>query len=101
MHCAQHTLVLLLGNMATDGSATAYNVVIGMAEQVEAWHYPMPLPPLAHGTEKRAIFQEQEPYRTLLELASKADVTFVGIGETTDTCPMLVDGFISRAKCAP
>lgn len=96
MTCPRHTLVSLAGNMLPDGSATAYNVIIGMAEQVSARHYPMPLPPLARGAAERAMFQEQEPYRAIMELACKADAAFVGIGEMTETCPMLVDGFITH-----
>ena len=44
MDCPQHSIVSLLGNMMMDGSATAYNVVIRMADRVNAKHYPMPLP---------------------------------------------------------
>ena len=43
MDCPQHSIVSLLGNMMSDGSATAYNVVIRMAERVGAKHFPMPL----------------------------------------------------------
>jgi DNA-binding transcriptional regulator LsrR (DeoR family) len=44
MDCPSIRIVSLLGNMMSDGSATAYNVVIRMAERVNARHYPMPLP---------------------------------------------------------
>ena len=44
MDCPQHHLVSLVGNTMPDGSATAYNVVVRMAERVGGRHNPMLLP---------------------------------------------------------
>ena len=96
MDCPQHRIVSLLGNMNSDGSATAYNVVIRMAERVNARHYPMPLPVFARSAEEKRILHNQEPVHNILELARQADVTFVGIGNIDLTAPLHVDGFISR-----
>ncbi|MEM6464273.1 MAG: sugar-binding transcriptional regulator [Pseudomonadota bacterium] len=96
MECPHHTAISLLGNMMLDGSATAYNVIIRFAERVKCRHFPMPLPPLARTAQERELFQRQEPVRNILDIATKADVTFVGIGEIGEAAPMLVDGFITH-----
>ena len=96
LDCPQHSIVSLLGNMMTDGSATAYNVVIRMADRVNAKHYPMPLPVYARSAEEKHILHNQEPVHNILELARQADVTFVGIGNMDMNAPLLVDGFLSR-----
>jgi DNA-binding transcriptional regulator LsrR (DeoR family) len=96
LDCPQHSIVSLLGNMMSDGSATAYNVVIRMADRVNARHYPMPLPVHARSTEERRILHNQEPVHSILELARHADVTFVGIGNMDLSAPIFIDGFLTR-----
>lgn len=96
LDCPQHSIVSLLGNMMSDGSATAYNVVIRMADRVNAKHYPMPLPVYARSVEEKKLLHNQEPVHNILELARQADVTFVGIGNMDMNAPLLVDGFLSR-----
>ncbi len=98
MDCPQHRIVSLVGNMASDGSASAYDVIIRMADAVNAPHYPMPLPVIATTTEERSILQNQKPVRSILELARQADATFVGIGQMGDDVPLLDDGFITREE---
>jgi DNA-binding transcriptional regulator LsrR (DeoR family) len=95
MDCPQHRIVSLLGNMMSDGSATPYNVVIRMAERVNARHYPMPLPVLARSEEELKILHSQEPVHNTLELCRQADVMFVGIGQINLTAPLVLDGFMS------
>jgi DNA-binding transcriptional regulator LsrR (DeoR family) len=98
MDCPQHRIVSLLGNMMSDGSATAYNVVIRMAERVNARHYPMPLPVFARSADEKKILHNQEPVHNILELTRSADVTFVGIGNMGLNAPMFIDGFLSREE---
>ncbi len=96
MDCPQHQIVSLLGNMTPDGSGTAYNVIINMADRVNARHYPMPLPVFATSAEEREVLQNQKPVQNILHLARHADLTFVGIGSFDDNAPILIDGFLSR-----
>lgn len=96
MDCPQHRIVSLLGNMMSDGSASAYNVVIRMADRVNARHYPMPLPVFARSADEKRILHNQEPVHNILELIRQADATFVGVGNLGPTAPLLVDGFVSR-----
>lgn len=96
MDCPQHHLVSLVGNMMTDGSATAFNVVVRMAERVGTGHNPMPLTVLARNTEELKMLHAQEPVAHTLELCRNADVTFVGIGHIDDSAPLAVDGVITH-----
>ncbi|MEZ5811827.1 MAG: sugar-binding transcriptional regulator [Rhizobiaceae bacterium] len=96
MDCPQHRIVSLLGNMMSDGSATAYNVVIRMAERVNARHFPMPLPVLARSVEEKQVLHNQEPVHNILELCRRADITFVGVGGMSEDAPLFVDGFVNR-----
>ena len=98
MDCPQHRIVSLLGNMMSDGSASAYNVVIRMAERVNARHYPMPLPVFARSAEEKRILHNQEPVHNILELIRQADATFVGVGNMGLDAPLFVDGFITREE---
>lgn len=95
MDCPQHKVVSLLGNMMSDGSATPYNVVIRMAERVNARHYPMPLPVFARSAEELAVLHAQEPVHNTLELCKQADALFVGIGQLGSSAPIMQDGFFT------
>jgi DNA-binding transcriptional regulator LsrR (DeoR family) len=98
MDCPQHSVVSLLGNIMSDGSATAYNVVIRMADRVKARHYPMPLPVHARSAEEKRVLHNQEPVHSIMGLARQADVTFVGIGNIDLNAPIFIDGFLSREE---
>jgi DNA-binding transcriptional regulator LsrR (DeoR family) len=98
MDCPQHKIVSLTGNIAPDGSAHFYNVIFSMAELVKARSFPMPLPVIASSAAEREALHRQPMIRATLELAGKADITFVGIGDLTASAPLFVDGFITEAE---
>jgi DNA-binding transcriptional regulator LsrR (DeoR family) len=100
LSCPQHRIVSLLGNMMSDGSATAYNATVRMADKVGAPHYPFPLPVLAQDAAERTALHRLEPVRATLDLCAKADLTLVGIGQMDATAPLLVDGFVSPRERA-
>ncbi|MCV0397796.1 MAG: sugar-binding transcriptional regulator [Rhizobiaceae bacterium] len=95
IECPQHKVVSLTGNIAPDGSAAYYNVVFTMADTVKSRSFPMPLPVIASSKAERDMLRAQAMVRPTLELAARADVTFVGIGDLGDQAPLFVDGFIS------
>ena len=97
VHCPQHRIVSLTGDIAPDGSAAYYNVIFSMAEAVEARHFPMPLPVYVASPEERDMLHGLSLIHTTLELAAAADVAFVGVGEMDDEAPLAVDGFITPA----
>ncbi len=96
----QHRLVSLIGNIAPDGSASFFDVVMRLADKVHAPHYPMPVPVISPTPEENAAFHALPPVRKVVDLARKADVVFVGVGQMSSDAPLLKDGFVSRDELA-
>ena len=94
----QHRLVSLIGNIAPDGSASFFDVVMRIADKVRAPHYPMPVPVISPTPEENAAFHALAPVRKVVALAEAADVVFVGVGQMSNDAPLLADGFVSRAE---
>ena len=95
LNCEHHQIVALLGNMASDGSASSYDVVMRMAEHINAKHYPMPLPVLPSSKEEKEQLHAQHYIANNLKLAAQADVTFVGVGNLAINSPLHIDGFVT------
>lgn len=91
----QHRIVSLLGNIAPDGSATLFDVISRIAEKLMAPYYPMPVPVISDTPEEREFFMRLRPVQTVFNLARRADVTFVGVGQMSRDAPLAVDGFVS------
>ncbi len=98
MECPQHRIVSLLGNLKPDGQASAFNVVVRMADRVSAPHYPLPLPVLARNAAELAVLHGQEAVRSTLALCEQADLTLVGIGQVGPQSPIVLDGFVDHAE---
>jgi len=98
MDCPQHKLVSLVGNIAPDGSASFYDVITRMSNAVCAPHFPMPLPVIASTQAEKKLLLAQKPVDRVVELARRADVTFVGIGHLGEAAPLLQDGFVTREE---
>lgn len=96
--CPQHRIVSLTGNVSPDGAAAYYNVIFTLADKVSARSFPMPLQVIAASARERADLHAQAMIRTTLDLAHRADVTFVGIGELGPDAPLCADGFVNRQE---
>ncbi|MDM7930443.1 sugar-binding domain-containing protein [Tabrizicola sp.] len=94
----QHRLVSLIGNIAPDGSASFFDVVMRIADKVRAPHYPMPVPVISTTAAENDAFHALAPVRRVVELATAADVVFVGVGQMSNDAPLLADGFVTRAE---
>ena len=81
-----------------DGSASFYDVIVRIADAVQAPHYPLPLPVIASTSHEQRLFFEQASVRQIVSLAQSADVTYVGIGDLGENPPLLQDGFITRME---
>lgn len=92
----QHRLVSLIGNIAPDGSASFFDVVMRIADKVRAPHYPMPVPVISPTPEENEAFHRLPPVQKVVALAEAADVVFVGVGQMSNDAPLLADGFVSR-----
>lgn len=100
MDCEHHKLVSLVGNIAPDGTATNYDVIMRIADKVRAPHYPMPLPVIVDSAELRTALHLLPQMQIVAGLVARADVTFVGVGQMSDTAPLFVDGFITADELA-
>ncbi|MCX7670183.1 MAG: MarR family transcriptional regulator [Anaerolineae bacterium] len=98
MEAEQHRLVSLIGNIAPDGSASFFDVVMRIADKVRAPHYPMLVPVISPTPEENAASHALPPVRRVMDLARQADVVLVGVGQMSDDAPLLKDGFVSRAE---
>ncbi len=96
--CPQHKVVSLTGNITPDGSAAYYNVIFAVADKTKARSFPMPLPVIVTSAAEREMLHRQAMIQTTIELAAKADITFVGIGDLGPKAPLYEDGFISEAE---
>ena len=98
MDCPQHRVVSLTGNIGPDGSAAYFNVIFSMADAIKARHYPFTLPVFASSAKEKELLHAQSLIRDTLDLAARANVSFVGIGELGPTAPLYVDGFLTSAE---
>ena len=98
MDAPQHSLVSMIGNIAPDGSASFFDVIMRIADKVRAPHYPMPMPVISSTLQEFAAFTSLAPIARVRDLAARADVIFVGVGQMADDAPLLADGFITRAE---
>jgi DNA-binding transcriptional regulator LsrR (DeoR family) len=94
MDCPQHKIVSLVGNIAPDGSASFYDIIMRIADTVRAPHYPMPIPVIASTIGEKELFLAQKPVRNVIELARQATVAMVGIGIMGDDAALIRDGFV-------
>lgn len=96
----QHKIISRVGNMARDGSASAFDVAMRFADHIGAQRYPMPTPVVAETEEERALLQAQRSFRVLCDLAAQAKATFVGIDAIGWNKAMHRDGFLTDAELA-
>jgi DNA-binding transcriptional regulator LsrR (DeoR family) len=100
VEAGQHRIVSLIGNIAPDGSASFFDVIMRIADKVRAPHYPMPVPVISDTAAERAVFHRLRPVRNVTALARVADVTFVGVGQMNEDAPLLKDGFVTQDELA-
>lgn len=95
LDCSQHKVVSLIGNVAPDGSASFFEVIMRIADKTRAPHYPMAVPVIANDAEDRDHYHALPHVRNTRSLADSANFTIVGIGQLGADAPLLVDGFVS------
>lgn len=98
--CDRHRLVSLIGNIAEDGSATRFEVILRLAARLGAPHYPMMTPVISDSVAERNAFLALEPVRSVRTLGAQATAIFLGVGQMSDDAPLHQDGFISAAELA-
>jgi DNA-binding transcriptional regulator LsrR (DeoR family) len=95
-----HKIVSLVGNMARDGRASPFDVVMRLADRVGAQCFPIPTPVIASSVEERALLQSQRSFVAVKELAEQAKASFVGMSEIAWEAPLHRDGFVNDGEIA-
>jgi DNA-binding transcriptional regulator LsrR (DeoR family) len=100
MNQPQHKIVALQGHTGADGRASHYEVVMYLADRVNAQAYLLTTPVVARSASERAFLQQQASFLAVQDLVRQAKVAFVGIGEITWNGPLQLDGFYGDAEVA-
>ncbi|WP_417243848.1 sugar-binding transcriptional regulator [Celeribacter sp.] len=95
---SHHKLTSLIGNVSPDGSASFYEVIMRLAEKVNAPHYPMSVPVLARNEAEMGLYLSLPHVNSARKLAKQANTAIVGVGQMSDDAPLFVDGFISAEQ---
>jgi len=98
MDCARHKVVSLIGNVAPDGSASFFEVIMRIADKTHAPHYPMAIPVMAKDLADREHYHSLPHVLNTRQLARRADYTVVSIGQLDASAPLLMDGFVSARE---
>ena len=98
MECPQHKIVSLIGNIAPDGSASFFDVIMRIADKTHAPHFPMPLPLYVSSPEERAQLVEIESIRRIRTIAGEADLWVMGISQIGEDAVLYRDGFMNRSE---
>jgi DNA-binding transcriptional regulator LsrR (DeoR family) len=96
----QHKVVSLVGTTTRDGRASAFEVVMRLADRIGAACYPVPTTVVTDTVEERALLESQRPWRRIRALADSASMAMVGIGtlDPLSDAALLRDGFITKAE---
>ena len=98
--CPQHRIVSLTGNIATDGSTAAYNVLFSLSDLVTARSFPLPVSVILPEGDTRAALLAQQGIARVIAMSAEARVAFVGVGRLDAEAALLADGFIDRGDLA-
>jgi DNA-binding transcriptional regulator LsrR (DeoR family) len=96
----QHKIVSLVGTTTRDGRASAFDVVMRLAERIGAACYPVPTTVVTDTVEEREQLESQRPWQLIRSLADGARIVMVGIGslDRDAAVPLLRDGFITAEE---
>lgn len=97
MSCPHHRLVSVIGNIAPDGTANIYEVLMRLTDFVEAPHYPLPTPVLADSPDEARVYKSLKAVEKVYQIADEMDAVFVGVGQFDETAPIVLDGFMSKS----
>ena len=98
---AKHVkFVSLLGGLTRKFSASPFDVIHLLAERTDAEAYLMPVPLYANTAADRAILVEQLGVVTVMDLARRADVLLVGVGEARPSGSLVQSGMIREDEVA-
>jgi DNA-binding transcriptional regulator LsrR (DeoR family) len=100
MRRPQHKVVSLVGTTTRDGRASAFEVIMRLADRIGAACYPVPTTVVTDTVEERALLENQRPWQLIRSLADRASMAVFGIGtlDCRAEASLLRDGFITEAE---
>lgn len=87
--------VSLMGSLASNSSFNPFEVVHALAKVTGAEGYFLPAPFIADSKEDQDVFISQRGISRILNLARRADLALVSVGELTEASIMRTQGMIS------
>jgi len=90
--------VSLLGGLTRKFAANPHDVIHRLTERTGAQAYVMPVPFVANTVEDREVLLGQRGVSHIFELASRADLMFVGIGTAEREASMVATGMIEPSE---
>ncbi|MBD8689827.1 MULTISPECIES: sugar-binding transcriptional regulator [unclassified Rhizobium] len=92
--------VSLLGGLTRNYCANPYDVMHRIAEKTGSQAYVMPVPFFANTTEDRKVLLAQRAVKEVFELANKADLKLVGIGNVDSDAQLVSSSMIEPEEIA-
>jgi DNA-binding transcriptional regulator LsrR (DeoR family) len=90
--------VSLLGSLTRHAAANPFDVVYRLVERTGAESYFMPVPFFADSVEAKQVLMAQQSLRDVFELARRAELSVVGIGQIAAGAHLLEAGMITEAE---
>jgi DNA-binding transcriptional regulator LsrR (DeoR family) len=90
--------VSLLGGLTRKFAANPHDVIHRLTERTGAQAYVMPVPFMANTVEDREVILGQRGVSGIFDLASRADLMFVGIGTAEREASMVATGMIEHSE---
>ena len=92
------TFVSLLGGLTRNFAANPHDVMHRLAKRLNAKAYVMPVPFFANSVKDREVLLAQTPVKTVFEMAKKAPLKVVGIGEVSEHTQLVKSGMIEVSE---
>ena len=90
--------VSLMGSLASNSSFNPFEVVHALAQVTGAEGYFLPAPFIADSPEDREVFLSQSGISRIMDLALKADLALLSVGELTETSLLRTRKMISAEE---
>ena len=87
--------VSLMGSLTSNSSFNPFEVVQALAQATGAEGYFLPAPFIADSAEDRDVFTAQRGISNILDLARRADLALVSVGELTETSLLRTQNMIN------
>ncbi|MCF6233278.1 MAG: sugar-binding transcriptional regulator [Rhodobacteraceae bacterium] len=88
----------LMGSLTSNSSFNPFEVVHAIAQATGAEGYFLPAPFIADSESDREVFLSQRGISETMELAKRADLAFVSVGELTETSLLRTQNMISEEE---